>query len=90
MSSRPSFKVQLLPRILYAKIAQSRHVRYLSRDALAGAFKEKTDVQFLNLILNRKKLLRRENESETRQICRDALTHTNLHSVCCRHVSLLW
>ena len=41
-------------------------------------------------ILNRKKLLRWRNETETRQICRDALTHTNLHSVCCYHVSLVW
>jgi hypothetical protein len=79
-----------VPRIVHAKVAYPRHVRYLSRNTPTRTLEEKANVQFLNLILNRKKLLRRENESETRQICRDALTHTNLHSVCCRHVSLLW
>lgn len=85
MSSRPCFKVQLLPRILYAKIAQPRHVRYLASDAPTRTLEEKTYVQFLNLILNRKKLLRRRNETlawlirgrirhnhTSRQICRDA------------------
>jgi len=64
--------------------------RQICRDAPTRTLEEKANVQFLNLILNRKKLLRRRNERETRQICRDALTHTNLHSVCCRHVYLLW
>ena len=41
MSSRPGFKVQLLPRILHAKIAQPRHVRYLPRNALTRTLEEK-------------------------------------------------
>ena len=62
-----------VPRIVHAKVAYPRHVRYLSRNTPTRTLEEKANVQFLNLILNRKKLLRRENESETRQICREKL-----------------
>ena len=51
-----------VPRIVHAKVAYPRHVRYLSRDTPTRTLEEKANVQFLNLILNRKKLLRGENE----------------------------
>ena len=44
MSSGPSFKVQLLPRIVHAKIAKPRHVRYLSRDATTRTLEEKAEI----------------------------------------------
>ena len=34
----------LLPRIVHAKIAQPRHVRYLARDATTRTLEEKTNV----------------------------------------------
>jgi hypothetical protein len=40
MSSRPGFKVQLLPRIPHAKIAQPRHVGNLPRDALTSTLEK--------------------------------------------------
>ena len=42
--SKVGDKVELLPHIVHADVAQPRHVRYLPRDALARTLEEKTEV----------------------------------------------
>ena len=90
-----SFPMALLHGFLDRRSLRRKQGHYTKIAAVCGRSNVKSRLHFsskriLNLILNRKKLLQRRNETGTRQICRDALTHTNLHSVCCCHVSLLW
>ena len=40
--------VQLLPRVIGTEIAESRHVRYLPRDAPTRTLEKQADIQFLN------------------------------------------
>ena len=54
MRSKPWLKMKLLPRIVGAEVAESRHVRYLARNALSRPLKKQAKIHDDGLLNSRK------------------------------------